>query len=77
MHLYQVDVQPGDVVVLATDGLYDNMFDEEIARLCGDATQRRRVEQEQRGGAPMLYMQVWIGQQTSPCKRYYCISLVS
>ena len=34
--------QPGDVVVLATDGLYDNMFDEEIARLCGDYMRRRR-----------------------------------
>ncbi|KAF5843088.1 phosphatase 2C-like domain-containing protein [Dunaliella salina] len=37
-----VDVQPGDVIVLATDGLYDNMFDEEIARLCGDYMNRRR-----------------------------------
>jgi len=31
-----LDVQPGDVVVLATDGLYDNMFDDEIAQICGE-----------------------------------------
>lgn len=28
--------QPGDVIVLATDGLYDNMFDDEIAQICTD-----------------------------------------
>jgi len=37
-----VDVQPGDVLVMATDGLYDNVFDEEIAALCAEPSQRRR-----------------------------------
>ncbi|KAJ9520280.1 hypothetical protein QJQ45_030254, partial [Haematococcus lacustris] len=32
----------GDVIVLATDGLYDNMFDDEIAAICTQAMQRRR-----------------------------------
>ena len=31
----QLEVTPGDIVVLASDGLYDNMFDEEIAQVGG------------------------------------------
>jgi len=30
---YAVQLQEGDVVVLATDGLFDNIFEEEIARV--------------------------------------------
>ncbi|KAJ9520107.1 hypothetical protein QJQ45_030034 [Haematococcus lacustris] len=37
-----VSIQVGDVIVLATDGLYDNMFDDEIAAICTQAMQRRR-----------------------------------
>ncbi|GAX85130.1 hypothetical protein CEUSTIGMA_g12550.t1 [Chlamydomonas eustigma] len=38
-----VDVQPGDIIVMATDGLYDNVFDEEIARICVEALKARRT----------------------------------
>lgn len=30
---FRVDVQPGDVVVMGTDGLWDNLFVDECARL--------------------------------------------
>lgn len=29
---FEVNVQAGDVVVLGTDGLWDNCFDEEVSR---------------------------------------------
>lgn len=32
-----VQTQAGDVVVLATDGLFDNLFDEDIAQICSNA----------------------------------------
>jgi len=31
--LYIVDVNPGDIVILGTDGLFDNLFDEDIVQL--------------------------------------------
>ncbi|KXZ46385.1 hypothetical protein GPECTOR_44g60 [Gonium pectorale] len=31
--LYQITVRPGDVIVLATDGLFDNMWDEQLVSL--------------------------------------------
>ncbi|KAG1664831.1 hypothetical protein FOA52_007089 [Chlamydomonas sp. UWO 241] len=47
------DMQPGDVVVLATDGLYDNVFDDEIASIVADALRTRmavrRGEGDSRG----------------------------
>lgn len=40
--LLQIDMQVGDIIVLATDGLYDNMFDEEIVQICSDAATRKK-----------------------------------
>jgi len=31
-----IDVQIGDIVLLATDGLFDNVFDEDIIRILSD-----------------------------------------
>jgi len=31
--LYDIEVGPGDALVIASDGLFDNLFDEEIARI--------------------------------------------
>jgi hypothetical protein len=31
----RAQVKHGDIVVVATDGLFDNVFDEEIAAICG------------------------------------------
>lgn len=36
-----LQVQPGDIIVLATDGLYDNMFDDELASICSEAQARQ------------------------------------
>eukprot|EP00898_Chlorokybus_atmophyticus_P002445 jgi/Chlat1/3200/Chrsp22S08806 len=36
--LYSVKVEAGDVVVAGTDGLFDNVFDEEIRSIIGDAS---------------------------------------
>jgi protein phosphatase PTC7 len=35
--LHEVAVQPGDIVVAATDGLWDNLWDVEVARLVSSA----------------------------------------
>ena len=32
-HVYTLAVQPGDLMLMATDGLLDNLFDSEIARI--------------------------------------------
>mmetsp|Transcript_33569 Transcript_33569/g.99949 ORF Transcript_33569/g.99949 Transcript_33569/m.99949 type:complete len:728 (-) Transcript_33569:879-3062(-) len=52
------DMQPGDIVILATDGLYDNVFDVEIAEVVADALAARARARafdpehaERRGGA--------------------------
>lgn len=34
---YDYEVQAGDLIVVATDGLWDNLFDAEVADLCGIA----------------------------------------
>ena len=31
--VYELDVEPGDVVVLGTDGLFDNMWDDQLAAI--------------------------------------------
>eukprot|EP00798_Chlamydomonas_sp_ICE-L_P020119 gene20119-26849_t len=36
---YNVPVQPGDVIVAGSDGLWDNCFDYEITELCPSSTQ--------------------------------------
>lgn len=33
---YEVRVEPGDVLVVATDGLYDNVYDDDICRIAGE-----------------------------------------
>eukprot|EP00917_Polyrhabdina_sp_WS-2016_P025728 GHVP01055326.1.p1 GENE.GHVP01055326.1~~GHVP01055326.1.p1 ORF type:complete len:497 (+),score=84.91 GHVP01055326.1:249-1739(+) len=33
-HLYRVEVKKGDLVLLATDGLFDNVWDFELAKVC-------------------------------------------
>ena len=33
--VYELDLAPGDVLVAATDGLFDNMWDRELERLLG------------------------------------------
>ncbi|EFJ43633.1 hypothetical protein VOLCADRAFT_96188 [Volvox carteri f. nagariensis] len=35
--MYQLALEPGDVVILATDGLFDNMWDEELVSLAAAA----------------------------------------
>lgn len=42
-----LDARPGDVVVMATDGLYDNIFDDEIVQIVARTLRERLV-----GGAP-------------------------
>ena len=31
IQVYELDVEPGDVLVMATDGLFDNVFEHRIA----------------------------------------------
>jgi serine/threonine protein phosphatase PrpC len=31
--IYELEVQPGDVLLMSTDGLFDNLFAEEIDRM--------------------------------------------
>ena len=38
--MHEVAVRPGDIIVLATDGVFDNLFDDEIGRLLADAALR-------------------------------------
>lgn len=33
--LYDFNIQEGDLILLASDGLWDNIFDDEVAALCG------------------------------------------
>ncbi|GLI71736.1 hypothetical protein VaNZ11_017041 [Volvox africanus] len=35
--MYQISLRPGDVIVLATDGLFDNMWDEELVSMVAAA----------------------------------------
>ena len=28
------EVQPGDIIIIATDGLFDNLFDSDIQKIC-------------------------------------------
>ncbi len=47
--VYDIEVQPGDVIILATDGLLDNCYTEEIVRLA--PTSSTHVEQASVPGA--------------------------
>ena len=31
--VYELELQPGDVIILATDGVLDNLWDDQMARL--------------------------------------------
>jgi protein phosphatase PTC7 len=42
---YSAAVQPGDLVLLATDGLFDNLFDDEIASLVDEVRLAARIAQ--------------------------------
>jgi serine/threonine protein phosphatase PrpC len=33
IELYAMQVAPGDAMIIASDGLFDNLFDEEIAEI--------------------------------------------
>ena len=35
--VYELELEPGDVVVLATDGVLDNLWDDQIAEIVGKA----------------------------------------
>lgn len=48
--LHYVDVQEGDVIMLATDGLFDNVFDAEIEQIVSQ--QLRELAAAGRGKAP-------------------------
>lgn len=37
-NLYAIDVKDGDLVIMASDGLWDNLFDEEILKLIAQTT---------------------------------------
>ena len=39
---YKIDLEEGDVIVTATDGLFDNLYDEEIASFVSKSLQTKR-----------------------------------
>lgn len=43
---HAVDVQPGDVLIVATDGLFDNVYPDEVAALVGLSKQKGESPQE-------------------------------
>lgn len=42
--LYDIETSPGDVLVLASDGLFDNLFDEEVASIIDDYIDEERSQ---------------------------------
>lgn len=38
---YELDLEPGDVIVMGTDGLFNNMWDEELAPLVASGLEVR------------------------------------
>jgi len=49
-----LDVQEGDIVILATDGLFDNLFDEEILQICNLYSSSSKEEQQRVSLAELL-----------------------
>ncbi|KAJ8625741.1 hypothetical protein MRB53_034271 [Persea americana] len=43
---YKIDLEEGDVIVTATDGLFDNLYDEEIASFVSKSLQTKRKPKE-------------------------------
>ena len=41
-----IDLQEGDLIVTGTDGLFDNLFDEDVVRICADAVKAGSRSQE-------------------------------
>jgi protein phosphatase PTC7 len=52
--LYEIEVAPGDVMVLASDGLFDNLFDEEIANIVDALLRGQRDERTAQVAAAAL-----------------------
>jgi len=59
-YLERHELQPGDIIVVGTDGLFDNMFDEEIASL---------VAQAQGDPSRMAAQLAAISRRLSMCRR--------
>ena len=55
----QYIVDEGDIIVAASDGLFDNLYDDQVAELvnrrtCGDAEEHTPDEEDERRRAPTL-----------------------
>jgi len=42
-----IDIQDGDIVIVGSDGLFDNLFDQEILTIVNDNTQSERADVQQ------------------------------
>lgn len=67
LQLYTVNVSAGDIIVAATDGLFDNVYNEETAVIVSELRRRGQAPQEAASGvAQFARMRAGDSQHPSP-----------